>query len=121
MGEVSPRREVETHEGVAGRHERHEHALVGLAAGIGLDVGEATVEQSAGALDRQSLRDVDELAAAIIAFAGIAFRVFVGQDRALGLEHGARHDVFRGDEFDAVTLAAELELDRAGDLRIGVG
>ncbi len=95
--------------------------LVGLAAGIRLHVGEAAVEQLAGALDRQAFGDVDELAAAVIAPAGIAFRVFVGHHRALRLEHGARHDVFRGDEFDPVALTAEFEFDRAGDLRIGVG
>ena len=117
VGEVSPRREIETHERVAGLHQSHEHALIGLAAGIGLDVGEATVEQLAGALDRQLLRDVDELAAAIIALAWIAFRILVGHHRALRLEHGARHDVFRGDEFDAIALTAKLEFDRSGDLR----
>ena len=65
--------------------------------------------------------DVDELAAAVVALARIAFRVFVGQHRPLRLEHGARDDVFRGDELDLVALAAEFELDRAGDLRIGPG
>ena len=114
-------REIEAHERVAGLHERHEHALIGLAAGIRLHVGEPAVEQSAGALDRQILGDVDELAAAVVAPARIAFRVFVGHHRALRLEHRPRDDVLRGDELDRVALAAELELDRAGDLRIGVG
>ena len=114
-------REIEAHERVAGLHQREEHALVGLAAGIRLDVGEAAVEQFAGALDRQLLGDVDELAAAIVAPARIAFGIFVGHHRALRLEHGARDDVFRGDELDLVALTAKLEFDRAGDLRIGGG
>ena len=101
MGEVPACREIKAHENVAGLHQSEEHALIGLAAGIGLDVGEAAVEQLARALDRQAFRDVDELAAAVIAPARIAFRVFVGHHRALRLEHGARHDVFRGDELDA--------------------
>ena len=67
------------------------------------------------------LGDVDELAAAVVALARIAFGVFVGHHRALRLEHGAGDDVLRGDQFDLVALAAELELDRAGDFRIGVG
>ena len=60
MGQVASGREVEAHEGVARLHQRQEHALIRLAAGIGLDVGEAAVEQLAGALDRQRLRDVDD-------------------------------------------------------------
>ena len=114
-------REIEAHEGVAGLHQRQEDALIGLAAGIRLDIGEAAVEQSAGALDRQLLGDVDELAAAVIAPARIALGIFVGHHRALRLEHGARDDVLRGDQLDLVALATELEFDRAGDLRIGVG
>jgi hypothetical protein len=40
-----------------------------------------------GALDRERLDDVDELAAAVIALAWLAFGIFVGQHRALRLEH----------------------------------
>ena len=61
------------------------------------------------------------LAAAVIAPARIAFGIFVGQHRALRLQHGARDDVLRGDQLDLVALAAELELDRPRDLRIGGG
>ena len=104
---MAARREIEAHEGVARLHQREEHALIGLAAGIRLHIGEAAVEQLAGALDRELLGDVDELAAAIIAPARIALGVFVGHHRALRLEHGARDDVLRGDELDLVALAAE--------------
>ena len=120
VGQMAAGGEVEPHEHVARLHQRHEHALIGLAAGIGLDVGEAAGEQLAGALDRQVLGDVDELAAAVIAPAGIAFGVFVGHHRALRLEHRLGDDVFRGDQLDLVALTAELQLDRAGDLRIGI-
>jgi hypothetical protein len=54
------------------------------------------------------LGDIDELAAAIVALARIALGIFVGHDRALRLEHGAGHDVLRGDQLDLVLLAAEL-------------
>ena len=121
MRQVSARGEIEAHERVAGLHQGQEDGLVGLAAGIGLDVGEAAVEQLASALDCEAFGNVDELAAAVIASAGIAFRVLVGHHRALRFEHGARHDVFRGDEFDPIALTTEFEFDRAGDLRIGVG
>ena len=119
VGEMAPRRQIEPHECFARLHQREKHALIGLAAGIRLHIGEPAREQPAGALDRQSLRDIDILAAAVIAPAGIPFRVFVGHHRALRLQHGARDDVFGGDQFDLVALAAQLQLDRPRDLRIG--
>ena len=113
--------EVEAHEGVAGLEQRQEHRLVHLAAGIRLHVGELCAEQLLRPLDRQRLGDVDELAAAVVALARIALGVFVGHHRALRLEHGARHDVFRGDQLDLVALAAELVGDRIGDLGVRFG
>ena len=95
--------------------------LVGLGAGMGLDIGEGAVEQLAGALNGEGFGHVHILAAAIIAPAGIAFGVFVGHDRALRLQHGARDDVFRGDQLDFVLLAVEFAGDGLGDLWIGLG
>ena len=121
VGEMAAGGEVEPHERFARLHQRQEHALIGLAAGIGLDVGETTAEQPAGALDRQIFGDVDELTAAVIAPARIAFGVFVGHHRALRLEHRLRDDVLGGDQLDLVALATELQFDRAGDLGIAFG
>src|SRR5690606_41481439 len=64
---------------------------------------------------------VHVLAAAIVALAGIALGVLVGQHRTLRLEHGARDDVFGSDKFDLALLASEFEADSLGDLRIGFG
>ena len=90
-------------------------------AGVGLDVGEAGAEQLLGALDGEGFGDVDELAAAVVALAGIALGILVGHDRALRLEHGAGDDVLGGDQLDLVLLAAELLADGVGDLGIGLG
>ena len=86
-----------------------------------LHIGEGAAEQPGDALDGEPLGDVDELAAAVIAFARQPFGVFVGEHRALRLEHGAADDVFRRDQLDLVALAAELELDRLGDFGVGFG
>ncbi len=51
------------------------------------------------------------LATAIIALARITFRVLVGQHRSLGLAHGARDDVFRGDQLDLVVLPTAFRGD----------
>ena len=74
-----------------------------------------------GPLDRQLLGDVDVLAAAVVAPAGIALGIFVGQHRALRLQHGARDDVLRGDQLDLLLLAMQLALQHRIDRRIGFG
>ncbi len=89
-------------------------------AGVRLHVGEIAAEQLLGALDRQRLGDVDELAAAVIAPARITFGIFVGQHRALRLQHRARDDIFRGDQLDLVTLATEFQLDHVGDFGVAL-
>ena len=45
VGEMAAGGEIEAHEGVAGLHQRQEHRLVGLGAGIRLHVGELAAEQ----------------------------------------------------------------------------
>ena len=52
--------------------------------------------------------DVDVLAAAVVALAGIAFGILVGQHGAGCIEHGLRDDVLRRDQLDLMLLAAEL-------------
>ena len=121
MRQVAAGREVEAHEGVARLQQRQEDRLVGLGAAMRLDIGEAAAEQLRRPLDRQRLGHVDILAAAIVAAAGIALGVLVGQDRALGLEHRAGDDVLRGDQLDPVLLPAELLADRGGQFRVGLG
>ncbi len=121
MGEMSASRTVHAHERVARLHERHEHSLVRLRARMRLDIGEAAIEKPPGALDGERLDLVDESAAAVIAPARIAFGIFVGEDRALRLEHRGRDDVLGCDELDLPLLAPELTHERAQELRIPFG
>ncbi len=121
VGEMAAGGEVQPHEGIAGLHQRHEHFGIGGGAGMRLHVGKAAAEQPGHPLDRQPLGDIDELAAAVIALARQAFGVLVGQHGALRFEHGAADDVLRRDQLDLIALAAELERNRIGDLRIAVG
>ena len=80
--------EAEAEDGVARLQQRDEHALVGLAARVRLHVGEAAAEQLLGAVDGELLDDVDVLAAAVVAPAGIALGVLVGEHAAGRFEHG---------------------------------
>jgi hypothetical protein len=110
--------EAHAQDRVAGAEQRLVDALVGLAAGIGLDVDVLDVEQLLGALDRKRLCNVDELAAAIVALARVALGIFVGHDRALRLEHRLADDVLGRDQLDLVLLAAQLARDGVGDFGV---
>ena len=79
VGKMPARRQIEAHESVARLQQGIKHRLVGIGAGMGLHIGEAGAEQLTGAIDRKLFGDVDIFAAAIIALAGIAFRILVGQ------------------------------------------
>ncbi len=74
-------------------------------------------EEALGAVAGEVFDDVGELAAAVVALAGVAFGVLVGEDSAGGFEHGARDEVFACDHLEALVLAEDF----VGDLRGDVG
>ncbi len=121
MGQVSAGGEVQPEKRVARLHQREERRDIGRRAGMRLHVGERSAEQLLDPLDRQVLGNVDEMAAAVVAPSWQPFGVFVGEHRALRLEHGAADDVFRRDQLDLVALTAQLLADRGIDLGIAVG
>jgi hypothetical protein len=117
---MAARGEIKPKKGVARLQQGEEYALIGLAAGIGLHIGKRAAEQLTGPFDCQLLGDIDELAPAVIALAGIAFGIFVGHHRALRFQHGAGNDVLGSDELDLIALATELQLHRLEQCRIGI-
>ena len=119
--EVAAVREVHAEHGVARLQQREVDRHVRLRARVRLHVGVLGAEQLLRARDRQRLGDVDELAAAVVALARIAFGVLVGQHRAGRLQHRLADEVLRGDQLEAGVLAVLFVLDGVGDLRIGGG
>ena len=119
--QVAAVREVHAEHGVARLQQREVDRHVRLRAGVRLDVGVVGAEQRGGARDRGALGDVDELAAAVVALARIAFRVLVGQHRPGGLEHRLADEVFRRDQLEPAVLAVTFVLQNGGDLGIGLG
>ena len=105
MSEVAAFGEAHAHDRVTRLQQAEEHALVGLRAGVGLNVGMFGTEQSLHAVDGQLLGSIDELAAAVVALAGIALSILVRELGALGCHHGGRRVVLRGDELDVLFLA----------------
>ena len=88
---------------------------------MGLDVDVIGVEELFGAGSGEVFDDVGVLAAAVVALAGVAFGVFVGEDGACGFEDGAADEVFRGDHLEAFVLAIDFIGDLGGDLGVGGG
>ncbi len=87
-------------------------------AGMRLDVGVFRAEELLGAVDGQLLDFVGVLAATVVALAGIALGIFVGEDGAHGFEDGFGDEVFRGNEFEAGGVAAGFVAEEIGDLRV---
>ena len=116
--EVAAVRELHPEDRVARVAQRHVDGVVRLRAGVRLDVRVVGAEQRLGAVDRELLGDVDPLAAAVVALAGQALGVLVGEDRAGRLEDRARHEVLGGDHLERVLLALELVLQRIRDLGV---
>ena len=120
VGQMAASSEAHAQDGVAGSQQGQKDSLVGLGARVGLHIGELAGEQTFRPIDRQVLRHIDLDAAAVIAAAGIALGVFVGEHRALGFQHRSRDDVLAGDQFDTVLLADQLGTEHLGKFRVGL-
>ena len=81
---------------------------------MGLDIRVIRAKQRLGPLDGQRLGPIHVHAAPVVALAGVAFRVFVGQHGALSLQHARTGVVFRGDQFDMLFLTAFFGVHRGG-------
>ena len=109
MGEMAPVREVHAQNRVARLELRKVHLHVGLRARVGLHVRMVGPEQRPGAVDRKLLDDVDVLASAIVALAGVSLGVLVRQHRTLGVENRAADGVLGRNELEIVLLALRFE------------
>ena len=79
------------------------------------------VEKLLGAVAGEVFDNVDELAAAVVAFAGVAFGVFVGEGRGGGGHDGRGDVVFGGDKFEGGLLAAGFVGDGLPELGVFLG
>ncbi len=117
--EVAAGRQVHPHHSIARLAHGHVDGGVGLRAGVRLDVDVVGSEELLRAFDRERLDLVDSLAsAAVIAAAGIALGVLVGEKGAQRLEDRGAREVLRGNELESLGLAPVLLADQVGDLGI---
>ncbi len=120
VGEVAAGGQRHAHDRLARGEEGEVDGQVGRRAGVGLHVGVLHAEQRLGPLDRQRLDLVDHLLALVVALAGVALGVLVGQHRPGRLEHRGGDVVLRRDQAHRVALALGLGRDEVGDLGVGV-
>ena len=105
-------RQIEPHERIAGLEHREKYGHIGLSARMRLHVGILGSVELAQAVDSQLLDPIDDLAAAVVTGAGIAFGVFVGQHRPHCLHDLVADIVFRGDQLDAFRLPPLFAFDQ---------
>ena len=108
VGQVAALGQIHAHDSVTEVQQRKVNRQVRLCAGVGLHVGVLGTEQLAGAVNSDLFHLVHVLAAAVVAVAGVAFGVFVGQHAAHGRHHGRGDDVLAGDQLNVLALAAQL-------------
>src|SRR5437667_246174 len=118
--EVAAVRERHAEQRIARTQRRRVNRLVGLRARMRLHVRPRPAEQLLGALERNGLDHVDVLAAAVVALAGVALGVLVGELGTVRDQHGRADVVLGGDQLDVVVLPAVLEVDCVPAFRVGL-
>ena len=113
--------EPEREHGVAGLEKAEVDGHVRLRARMRLDVRVVGAEQRLRTVDRELLDLVDDLAAAVVAAAGVALRVLVRRHRADGLEDRRPGEVLGGDQLDLAPLAVELAPEQRRDVGVVLG
>ena len=74
-----------------------------------LHVGVIGAEELLDPVNRQALGNIHIFAAAVVALGWVALGIFVGQHRALGLQHSGAGVVFGRDQFDVLLLPSIWE------------
>jgi hypothetical protein len=118
VGQVAAVRQVHAEHSVARLHDGEVDGHVRLRARVRLHVGVIGAEELFGARDGERLRDVDELAAAVVPLAWIAFGVLVRQYRAGRFENRAADEILRRDELEPFRLTGGFVRDGRGDIGI---
>ena len=118
VGQVAALGQVHPHDGVAQIQQGEVDRQVGLRARVGLHVGVLCAEQLAGPADGDVLHLVHIGTAAVIALAGQALGVLIGQHAAHGGHHRRGDDVLAGDQLDVFPLAGQLPAHGRAHFRV---
>ena len=83
-----------------------------------LDIGKVGTKQRLGTIDCELLNHIHMLAPAVIALAGIALGVLVGEQRTGRFEDAGAGMILGGDELDMIFLALRLGRNRLRELGV---
>jgi hypothetical protein len=111
MREVAAMSQIQAKNRVAGLQHRRVSGLIGLRSGVRLHVGMFRAKKFLDPLARQIFDHVGKLASAVIALAGIPFRILVGEHGPGSFEHSLADKVFRSDQLQPFMLAANFVVD----------
>ena len=110
MGQMSALIQVHAHDGVAQLAQRLIDRIVGLCAGMRLNIGK---------IPGNLLHNVHILTAAIVTLAGVALRILIGQYASGSHQYGGTDNIFRGDQLNIAILTLIFLADCCTNLRIG--
>src|SRR3712207_790602 len=85
---------------------------------MGLYIRILGAEELLGPVNGQLLHHIGMFTAAVVAMAGIALSVLIGEDRSHGRHNSWRYPVLRGDQLDVICLPVILRTDSISNLRI---
>ena len=118
VGEVAAVGQLHGHERVARLEQGEQRRQVGRGAGVRLHVHVLGAEHGLAAVDGELLDLVHDAAAAVVAGAGRALGVLVGQHRAGRLQHRAAREVLAGDQLQRLLLPDELAAQELVELGV---
>ena len=102
---------VQTHKCVTRVEAGEEDGSIGLRTGVRLHVCILSPKELANAVNRELFDLINNLAATVVAMAGVAFSVLVGEDGAHSLHDLRADEVFGCYELDTALLAGTLIAD----------
>ena len=121
MGQVSAVGKAHTHQRITGLQQRQLNSHIGLCTGVGLHIGKFCTKQLLGALDTQAFQFIHEVAAAIVALAGQALSIFIGQNGTHSGDHRRGCKVLGSNQLDAILLTVQFPPHHCSDLRVEIG
>ena len=111
MCEMTAHAQVEPQYFVARLQDGQANSGIGLGATMRLHIGIFAVKYFFQPVDGQLFGLIHDFTTAIISSAGIAFGIFIGHYIAHGLHDLQGSEIFRGDQFNAMTLAFKFFLN----------
>ena len=118
MRQMAAMREIHAEHGIAGLQQRKIDRHIRLRAAVRLHICMLGTEEPACSVTGYVFHNVDAFAAAVIPLAGVAFRIFIGQNASHGCHHSLGNKIFGGDELDAAALTGQLCCHRFSYFRI---